>query len=403
MRIRPLDLDRIEVDAAFPVARIDLLGWRPTMRMPQRLCRALLALACVLIAAAVRAETDGPYVVRRDGALQAWSVEETPAGLRRNAQPVKPDETLTVAAVGAVPSFSFKLRSPAAPAPDTVDTRRNAPLFVVADTHGEYEILVQMLRSQRIVDDRLGWNFGRGHLVILGDVFDRGAHQTEILWLIYALEAQAQQAGGGVHLLVGNHEIMALHDDARYLNPKYRQVAALLGVGSYANLFDDDSVLGQWLHSKAAVVKINDLLCLHGGMSPEVVDRDLAIADINAAVRQSWHPRDVTEAQDRERIEFLLGQNGPLWYRGYFPDQAGHVEASDEGVDRVLKHFNVHRILVGHTRVPTITPLMRGKVIAVQVYPQRDDNGTVHFEALWVKGRKFLRALPDGRTEALDL
>lgn len=363
----------------------------------------VVQLFALCLAIPARAETDGPYVIRKGDALEAWMVQTTAQGLRASTQSLGKEPVITVGQVGSAPAFKVTLRDEVPDAPGSVDTRRSAPLFVVADTHGEYEILVQMLRSQRIVDQQLHWAFGRGHLVMLGDVFDRGAHQTEILWLLYALEAQAQQAGGGVHVLLGNHEVMALHGEARYLNPKYRQVAATLGVESYAALFAQNTVLGQWLRSKAAVMRVNDLLCLHGGISPEVAERDLGLDEINAAIRQSWHPREVHEARDRELIEFLLAQNGPLWYRGYFPDAAGHVEASDEGVDRVLKYFDVRKILVGHTRVPTITPLMNGKVIAVQVYPQRDDNGTVHFEALWVRGRKFLRALPDGSTQPLDL
>jgi hypothetical protein len=379
-------------------------GPHRTVRTYVRLLAGVVQLlALCVLAAAASAETDGPYVIRKGDALEAWSVEATAQGFRASAQPIGKEPVITVGQVGSAPAFKVKLRADAADAPGSVDTRRNAPLFVVADTHGEYEILVQMLRAQHIVDGHLQWAFGRGHLVILGDVFDRGAHQTEILWLLYALEAQAQQAGGGVHVLIGNHEVMALHGEARYLNPKYRQVAASLGVESYAALFAPNTVLGQWLRSKAAVMRINDLLCLHGGISPEVVERDIGLDDINTAIRQSWHPREVHDANDRELIEFLLGQNGPLWYRGYFPDAAGHVEASDEGVERVLKYFEVRKILVGHTRVPTITPLMDGKVVAVQVYPQREDNGTAHFEALWVRGKKFLRALPDGSTQPLDL
>ena len=135
----------------------------------------------------------------------------------------------------------------------------------MADTHGEYEILVAMLQKHGVVDQQLGWNFGRGDLVVLGDVFDRGPNHTEILWLLYQLEAEARRAGGGVHLVLGNHETMVLLGDLRYLNPKYVQTTALLGVGSYSELFDATSVLGQWLRTLPTVLKINDLLFLHAG------------------------------------------------------------------------------------------------------------------------------------------
>lgn len=108
----------------------------------------------------------------------------------------------------------------------------------MADTRGEFEIATQLLRRQRIVDDELRWSFGSGHLAILGDVFDRGPNQTKLLWLIYELEAEAQRAGGGVHLAIGNHEARVLGGDQRYLNSKYRRVAATLRVPTVTFLYD---------------------------------------------------------------------------------------------------------------------------------------------------------------------
>ena len=64
---------------------------------------------------------------------------------------------------------------------------------------------------------------------MLGDVFDRGPNHLEILWLLYQLEAEAARAGGGVHLVLGNHEAMVLNGDLRYLNAKYADTARVLG------------------------------------------------------------------------------------------------------------------------------------------------------------------------------
>jgi hypothetical protein len=294
-----------------------------------------------------------------------------------------------------------KLRAPAANAPDVVSAGGDEPLFVVADTHGEFEILAGLLMKQGVVDAKLRWSFGRGRLVFLGDVFDRGSHQLEILWLIYELEAQASKAGGAVYLLLGNHETMVLRGDLRYLNARYRATAQLLGAGSYERLFDPDSVLGQWLRSKPAVMKIDEYLCLHGGISPALVDRKLTLADLNAIVRAGLGGPG-TAGLDRERLEFVFGGEGPLWYRGYFPAESGSPPLTAGEIERIRAHFGVRRILVGHTSVPTITPLFGGQVIAVQVYPRQDSFGNDIFEALSIRGGKFLRALPDGRTGELE-
>ena len=356
----------------------------------------------LLLRVASATEADGPYVVRNaSGKLEAWSVQPAAENPGRQVASVAPGSRLVVPAVGSLPAFEVTLRGPADVAPDRVTAGAREPRLVVADTHGEYAILAGLLMKQGVVDDALRWKFGRGRLVFLGDVFDRGAHQLEILWLIYELEAQARQAGGAVYLVLGNHEVMALRGDARYLNAKYLETAKLLGVAEYARLFDAGSVLGQWLRSKPTVLELDDDLCLHGGISPTLVDRKLSLREINATVRAVLEGREPAAGAERERAEFLLGESGPLWYRGYFPAESGQAPPTMADIDRIREHFGVATILVGHTKVSTITSLYEGRVIAVQVYPRQDSFGNPIFEALLVRDGARLRAWPDGRTEPL--
>jgi hypothetical protein len=62
----------------------------------------------------------------------------------------------------------------------------------------------------------------------------------------------------------------------------------------------------------------------------------------------------------------------------------------------VLAVFGVRRIFIGHTIVPTITTLYGGKVIAVQVYPKRDEDGAIHFESLLINAGRLWRAALHG-------
>jgi hypothetical protein len=357
--------------------------------------RAVRFIALLFLAAAVAGAADGPYVFR-DGA-DAWQAVSADG-----AVPLARGASITVAAVGDLPAFEVKLRAPAQPPPDELRVPKSAPLFVVADTHGEFEILAAMLRKHGVIDQRLAWKFGRGRLVLLGDVFDRGPNHTEILWLVYQLEAEARRAGGGVHLVLGNHESMVLMGDLRYLNPKYVQTTAELGVGSYSQLFDSRSVLGQWLRSLPTLLKINDLLFLHAGISPALVDSGMSLAEINAGVRGVLSGATPETDTQRERFSLLMGSSGPLWYRGYFAEQTSFPTASAEDVGRALEAFGVHRILIGHTIVPSVTPLYAGKVIAVQVYPRRSESGQANFESLLIKKGEFWRAKLDGSVERLE-
>ena len=348
--------------------------------------------------AAHSAEPDGPYLLRGAEGWEAVSVAVEDGMGQRKSEPVTAAKT-TIPGVGDQPSFDVQLREPAAVARDVI--KASGALFVVADTHGEFEILATMLRQQGVVDSKLRWKFGRGHLVVLGDVFDRGPNHLEILWLLYQLEAEAATAGGGVHLLLGNHEFMVMRGDVRYLNRKYVDTMRTLGLRSYSELFGADSLLGQWLRTRPVMLKVNDLLCLHGGVSRALTDTGMALPQINATLRALLLPAPPGNQSELQRAELLLGSSGPLWYRGYFPQHTDYPAASIEDVEASLKAFGVKRILVGHTIVPTITPLYDGKVIAVQVYPRRDESGAAIFESLVVKGGKFWRATLDGKLERL--
>ena len=399
--------------------------------------RSLVFLVLLVSARAFAAPiSDGPYVMpATDGGWVARWVEGDDSAPKAREQRLSKKallggRVLTIPAVGKVPAFKVTLRNPEtgprANSPDEVTLPDGKPLFVVADTHGEFEILVELLQKHGVINRALQWSFGSGHLAVLGDVFDRGPNHTEIFWLLYELEAQARAKGGGLHFVLGNHETLALLGARQYLNPKYRASAQALGVPAYALLWDEHTLLGRWLRTKPSVQKIGGYLCLHGGLSAEIVNRAYTLAVMNQSVRDMltytpayigtndrYAPDDLrvlannptaTQA-DRDAAVFLVMHPlGPLWYRGYFPQSAresGFPSATDEDVSRVLRHFNARAIFVGHTMVPTVTPLYDGKVVAVQVYPRRDDAGTAHMEALLVKEGLLYRARIDGGVEEL--
>lgn len=374
-----------------------------------KLAAVLLATALLVLAIGLgpaRAQSvgslqDGPYISQSgEGWTARWVEGQTEPRVRDRA--VKVGDVVTVAAVGTLPAFAVALRGPARIAADEIKVGARTPLFVMADTHGEFEIAAQLLQRHGVIDDRLRWSFGKGHLAVLGDVFDRGPNHTELLWLFYQLEGEAARAGGGVHLAIGNHETMVLNGDDRYLHPKYPRVATLLGVERHAMLWSEQSLLGQWLRSKAAMFRLGDYLCLHGGVSRELVDRGVTLSQVNQTVRAALTAQPGPLG---EQAQFVMGESGPLWYRGYFEDtarEAGLAPATAADIDLIRERFGVEAILVGHTRVPTVTSLYGGGVIAVQVYPHRDaPTQAAVMEGLLIQKRQMFRARADGSSELL--
>ncbi len=359
---------------------------------------ALLLAALPLLAAA-----DGPYAwPGPDGGWIVRRVTEAEGALTARTERLASGEAMEVEGADGVPAFRVQLREPAQTAPDALNVESDAPLFVVADIHGEYGILVELLRRQGIIDEALRWRFGAGHLLFLGDVFDRGAHQVAVLWLIYQLQGEAEAAGGSVQFLLGNHEVMTLRGDARYLHPRYLGDADALGAATYADLFDADSVLGQWLRTRASILRAGDVLLTHGGISPEVIDRNLTLATLSRAVREVLAGR--IDPEDSPLHDFATRSSGPLWYRGYFARDAAPPQAHPDDIEALRRHFGVRAIFVGHTALDEVSTLFDGRVIGVQVYPARDpETGRAAMGAVRRAQGRWQRAGVDGSRTPLTV
>ena len=276
-------------------------------------------------------------------------------------------------------------------APATAEA--NAPIrgakriAALSDVHGQYEVMVQLLRANGIVDQRLDWRDGNGHLVIVGDVFDRGPQVNQALWLLYELERQARKAGGGVHLLLGNHEIMVLANDLRYVNEGYKTNAALLG-RSYPELYGPDTVLGRWLRSKPVMAQIDDLLFVHGGIGEDYLALGLDRADANARYRASLGTPKAVWSQDPVLNGLYNGKTSPIWYRGYFKDPS----LDQARVDAIRHRTGVKRIVVGHTSMDAIGRYFDGAVISVDSSIKNGKSG----ELLLVEDGRLSRGSLDG-------
>jgi hypothetical protein len=237
--------------------------------------------------------------------------------------------------------------------PQVID--RASRIFVVSDIHGEYDHLVDILTNGGVIDQELNWKWADGHLVIVGDIFDRGAEVTECLWLIYRLESEARENEGAVHYLMGNHELMVLRGDKRYVNDKYLKGIVKKMRIKYEDLYGPDTELGRWLRSKHATIKINDIVFVHGGLSPYVMHRNLSMEQINETVRSSIDLRSSRLAFD-ELSRFLFGNKGPFWYRGYHYDmEDDYPQMLSEEVDSILSYFGASAIVVGHTSRLTVS------------------------------------------------
>lgn len=269
-------------------------------------------------------------------------------------------------------------------------------LVAIGDVHGEYDVLVKLLRNSGVIDENLDWNWGDGHLVFIGDIFDRGDKVTESLYLIKKLQGQANENKGKLHLLLGNHEVMVLMNDSRYVAPKYKNMCQRL-MFNYPRFFKADTELGKWLRSLNSVVKINDLLFVHGGLSSNLVDRGLSLEQINNDIRKSLSKDN--EMTHEELMKTVYFPENPLWYRGYIMKSRSYSIINKEELNKVLSYYRTSRIFFGHTEVESIRFLHEGKVGAINVpmgYPE------IKPQVLLVEDGKFYRCFIDGRKELIE-
>lgn len=55
----------------------------------------------------------------------------------------------------------------------------------VSDIHGQYNLFVELLKANNVIDRENNWSYGNGVLLINGDIFDRGNKVSESLWLVF--------------------------------------------------------------------------------------------------------------------------------------------------------------------------------------------------------------------------
>lgn len=247
-------------------------------------------------------------------------------------------------------------------------------IFIVGDVHGEFERLRRLLRQARLVDTSDRWAGGGRHLFFLGDLVDRGADVMRTLWFVYRLEREAAEAGGGVHVVLGNHEIMAFAGDDRYVAPEDALLAQRHGVPHGRLLHPRRSVLGRWLASKPAMLRVGRVLLAHGGVTRAQLGYGLESFDDSLATFtgeelltrwfDSTYAAPVDSAAFARRLELLWGEQSVFWHRGYI-----ETDTLAEELDEVLDHFAADILVVGHTPVDTIQARYGGAVIAA--HPRR--------------------------------
>jgi hypothetical protein len=155
---------------------------------------------------------------------------------------------------------------------------------------------------------------------------------------------------------------------------------------------------GKWLRTHDAVVRINGILFLHGGISPAVAPT--SCDDINATVQREL-TTDFDQTQKVPLQSLAARVDGPLFYRGL-------AEESDEfapQVDEILTKQGVKAIVIGHTVSPTgrIRSRFGGQVVQIDtaMQPAYVPNGRA--SALEINAGQFTAIYQDRRDTLTEI
>ena len=309
--------------------------------------------------------------------------------------------------------------SPIAAAASACEFEGVERIVAIADVHGAYDRFVEILQAAGVVDARSRWAGQKTHLVQLGDVVDRGAGSRKALDLLRRLQGEADKAGGKVHFLLGNHEVMRMLGDLRFVVPgeydafvtaeSSRTRAAVvesakpddraqllketpLGSIEMRIAFGREGEYGKWLRTLPVVVKINGILFMHGGISPAVAA--LNCSEINTTVGKEL-AADLDKTRAAPLSSLAAREDGPLWYRGLAQQPVTFAPQ----VDDILARQHARAIVIGHTVSPEgrVSTRFEGKVTQIDTGMQSDYVATGRASALEIRGSMVTAIYTDRR------
>ena len=307
---------------------------------------------------------DGPYILYGPDGVEVIGVDVDGNITREHLERLPEGYTFRVTDHRGKYPFQVRLR----PFARQEWQRRDIPqrTFVMSDPHGKLDCVIDLLRGNRVIDEGLEWAYGANRLVVIGDIADRGKDMTAIYWFFYKLQQEAEDAGGSVVMLLGNHEPMEFAGDMRYAEPKYQILPRLLGM-EYKDLIGPDSELGRWIATWNTVSILGRDLFVHAGIGKDFYDWNLPIPEVNVQVSKALFMKNKARKALSDTLDFLYGSYGPIWYRGLVQDEPKRRPVSADTLDLIRSRYDVDHIIVGHTIFRQVCTFYDGRVIDVNV------------------------------------
>ena len=267
--------------------------------------------------------------------------------------------------------------------PSNAVAEPTGPVVAIGDIHGDFDAFVAILQQVGLIDKQNHWIGGKATFVQVGDMLDRGPKPRQVMDLMMSMEKEAPQAGGRVVSLLGNHEVMNIMGDLRYVTPgnygsfadgqaEERQKAAYqqymkwrashqallaelpqpmeiteaewmarhpLGFIEQREAFSPKGEYGKWLREHAPVAKVGGAIFLHGGISPSIAH--LKIDTINDHVRDEIKTFDAIKqnlvSEDVALPFFTLQELVGVAQAELTAERKSHVTSDEQRQARIIQ------------------------------------------------------------------
>ena len=239
-------------------------------------------------------------------------------------------------------------------------------IIVIGDIHGDMDKLLKCLRIPKLIGDNDNWIGGTTVVVQVGDQIDscrfRGsgncnqldnpldkADDINILYFLTELHNQASKQGGAVYSLMGNHELMNVTGDMRFVSQSNIEEFNYKGSSIHNWLenrklaFKPGNKIANFLAcTRKMALVIGSNLFVHAGIVPEIQAK-YQINDMNKIL--TLFLLGELEQPDRFKDLFIVGKTSPLWTRMFGNKQILNCDQISE----TLITYKVGRMFVGHT------------------------------------------------------
>lgn len=276
-------------------------------------------------------------------------------------------------------------------------------IIVIGDVHGDWAMTIKALKIGKLIDNDNNWIGGDTILVQVGDQIDRcrysgipcnqkGAtnpdegNDWKLLQYFTKLHYQAQKVGGAVYSLIGNHELMNVKGDFRYVSyeglrefDNYKKPTSKVTITKSGDIrfettnetikdgnearrwaFEPGNPVSEFLAcTRQVALIIGSNLFVHAGVLPKIAKK-YSVKNLNQLM--SLYLLDKLDKPSEYKDLFDSADYSPLWNRvfgrmgmqKYKELSKGNDPIEDkkkcaELLNPLEEIYSVNKIFVGHT------------------------------------------------------